>query len=136
MYRLSRGVVILIDEFDGIPQTVVSDFLYTLRQIYLSDEMHCPHSVGNRRCQEYRRSLITIGLFRRSISKMSLNYRTSRLSRYKNFFNSTLTKSDKPSFQRSLNPFINRLPGNRSSSIGLPKYSQWSWTFQRPSRLL
>ncbi len=41
-----KRVVLLIDEFDGIPQTVVSDFLYTLRQIYLSDEMHCPHSVG------------------------------------------------------------------------------------------
>ena len=41
-----KKVVLLIDEFDGIPQTVVSDFLYALRQIYLSDEMHCPHSVG------------------------------------------------------------------------------------------
>ena len=41
-----KKVVLLIDEFDGIPQTVVSDFLYTFRQIYLSDEMHCPHSVG------------------------------------------------------------------------------------------
>ena len=39
-------VVLLIDEFDGIPRTVVSDFLYALRQIYLSEEMHCPHSVG------------------------------------------------------------------------------------------
>ena len=39
-------VVLLIDEFDGIPETVVSDFLYALRQIYLSDEMKCPHSVG------------------------------------------------------------------------------------------
>ena len=39
-------VVIVIDEFDGIPQTVVSDFLYALRHIYLSDEPRCPHSVG------------------------------------------------------------------------------------------
>ncbi len=39
-------VVLLIDEFDGIPQTVVSDFLYALRQIYLSGDMKCPHSVG------------------------------------------------------------------------------------------
>ena len=39
-------VVLLIDEFDGIPRTVVSDFLYALRQIYLSDQLHCPHSVG------------------------------------------------------------------------------------------
>ena len=42
----STKVVLLIDEFDGIPATVVSDFLYSLRQVYLSDEMHCPHSVG------------------------------------------------------------------------------------------
>ncbi|MDE0634317.1 MAG: AAA-like domain-containing protein [Candidatus Poribacteria bacterium] len=39
-------VVVLIDEFDGIPETVVSDFLYTLRHIYLSNELHCPYSVG------------------------------------------------------------------------------------------
>lgn len=42
----STKIVLLIDEFDGIPRTVVSDFLYSLRQIYLSDEVHCPHSVG------------------------------------------------------------------------------------------
>lgn len=41
-----KKIVLLIDEFDGIPQSVLSDFLYTLRQIYLSDEMQCPHSVG------------------------------------------------------------------------------------------
>ena len=41
-----KRVVLLIDEFDGIPRTVVSDFLYALRQIYLADELHCPHSVG------------------------------------------------------------------------------------------
>ena len=42
----NKRVVIVIDEFDGIPQTVVSDFLYTLRHIYLSDEPRCPHSIG------------------------------------------------------------------------------------------
>ena len=41
-----KRVVLLIDEFDGIPPTAVSDFLYSLREIYLSDEMHCPYSVG------------------------------------------------------------------------------------------
>ena len=41
-----KRVVIVIDEFDGIPQTVVSDFLYALRHIYLSDEPRCPYSVG------------------------------------------------------------------------------------------
>ena len=41
-----KRVVLLIDEFDGIPSTVVSDFLYALREVYLSDDMPCPHSVG------------------------------------------------------------------------------------------
>ena len=41
-----QKVVLLIDEFDGIPKTVISDFLYSLRQIYLSEEMECPYSVG------------------------------------------------------------------------------------------
>ena len=39
-------VVLLIDEFDGMPQAVLSDFLHALRAIYLSDERRCPHSVG------------------------------------------------------------------------------------------
>ncbi len=39
-------VVLIIDEFDGIPQAVLSDFLHSLRAIYLSDERRCPHSVG------------------------------------------------------------------------------------------
>ncbi len=40
-------IVLTIDEFDGIPNTVVSDFLHTLRRIYLSDgEVRSPYSVG------------------------------------------------------------------------------------------
>lgn len=39
-------IVLFIDEFDGIPEAIVSDFLYALRYIYLSEEFHCPHSVG------------------------------------------------------------------------------------------
>jgi hypothetical protein len=40
-------VAIIIDEFDGIPQAAVSDFLYTLRKIYLSrDPNRCPYSMG------------------------------------------------------------------------------------------
>ena len=43
-----RQVVLVIDEFDGIPQAALSDFLYTLRDIYLEDDtaMRCPYSVG------------------------------------------------------------------------------------------
>ena len=41
-----QRIVLLIDEFDGIPQDLVSDFLYALRHIYLSDVLLCPHSVG------------------------------------------------------------------------------------------
>ena len=38
--------VLVIDEFDGIPQIAVSDFLHTLRHIYISGKPRCPHSVG------------------------------------------------------------------------------------------
>ena len=38
--------VLIIDEFDGIPQTALSDFLHTLRHIYISGKPRCPHSVG------------------------------------------------------------------------------------------
>lgn len=39
-------IVLMIDEFDGIPQSALSDFLYALRLIYLSDGPRCPHSIG------------------------------------------------------------------------------------------
>ena len=42
----NRRIVLMIDEFDGIPQSALSDFLYALHLIYLSDEPRCPHSVG------------------------------------------------------------------------------------------
>jgi hypothetical protein len=43
----NQRVVVIIDEFDGIPHAAVSDFLYSLRRIYLSDtKSRCPYSVG------------------------------------------------------------------------------------------
>lgn len=42
----NQKVVVVIDEFDGIPQAVLSDFLHSLRDIYLSDQSRCIHSVG------------------------------------------------------------------------------------------
>ena len=43
----NQRVVIFIDEFDGIPPAVVSDFLYALRRIYISRTVpRCPHSLG------------------------------------------------------------------------------------------
>lgn len=42
----NQKVVVVIDEFDGIPQVVLSDFLHSLRAIYLSDQTRCIHSVG------------------------------------------------------------------------------------------
>ena len=41
-----QKVVFIIDEFDGIPPTAVSDFLHTLRHIYHFEEERCLHSVG------------------------------------------------------------------------------------------
>lgn len=38
--------VLIIDEFDGIPSTALSDFLHTLRHIYIAGKPRCPHSVG------------------------------------------------------------------------------------------
>lgn len=42
----SQKVVVIIDEFDGIPEVALSDFLHSLRDIYLSDQTRCIHSVG------------------------------------------------------------------------------------------
>ena len=43
----NQRVVIFIDEFDGIPPAVVSDFLYALRRIYISRTVpRCPYSLG------------------------------------------------------------------------------------------
>ena len=42
----NQRVVVIIDEFDGIPQAAVKGFLHSLRHIYLSDERLCPYSVG------------------------------------------------------------------------------------------
>ena len=42
----NQRVVLVIDEFDGIPQVAVSDFLHTLRHIYIAGKPRCPHSIG------------------------------------------------------------------------------------------
>lgn len=42
----NQKVIIIIDEFDGIPQDAVSGFLNALRHVYLSDHLQCPYSVG------------------------------------------------------------------------------------------
>ena len=41
-----QRVVLVIDEFDGIPPAALSDFLHTLRHIYIAGKPRCPHSVG------------------------------------------------------------------------------------------
>ena len=39
-------IVLIIDEFDGIPAAAVKGFLHTLRRIYLTRGQRCIHSVG------------------------------------------------------------------------------------------
>lgn len=40
-------IILIIDEFDGIPEEAVAGFLHSLRRIYLSDSTNrCPYSVG------------------------------------------------------------------------------------------
>ena len=41
-----QRVVLIIDEFDGIPQAAVRGFLNALRHIYIAGKPRCPHSVG------------------------------------------------------------------------------------------
>ena len=41
-----QRVVFTIDEFDAIPRAALKGFLRSLRYIYLSDQIRCPHSVG------------------------------------------------------------------------------------------
>ena len=42
-----QRVVLIIDEFDGIPKEAVKGFLHSLRRIYVSNPIsRCPHSIG------------------------------------------------------------------------------------------
>jgi hypothetical protein len=42
-----RRVILIIDEFDGIPKEAVKGFLHSLRRIYVSNAIsRCPYSVG------------------------------------------------------------------------------------------
>lgn len=42
----NQRVVVIIDEFDGVPQAAVKGFLHALRHIYLADAPRYPHSIG------------------------------------------------------------------------------------------
>ena len=42
-----QRVILIIDEFDGIPKEAIRGFLHSLRRIYVSNAVsRCPHSVG------------------------------------------------------------------------------------------
>ena len=41
-----QRVVLTIDEFDAIPRAALKGFLRSLRYIYLSGQIRCPHSIG------------------------------------------------------------------------------------------
>ena len=42
-----QRVILIIDEFDGIPKEAVRGFLHSLRRIYVSNPIsRCPHSIG------------------------------------------------------------------------------------------
>ncbi|MDM8558193.1 AAA-like domain-containing protein [Candidatus Parabeggiatoa sp. HSG14] len=46
-YLKNRRLVIIVDEFDGIPTKEVNPFLHSLRRIYLSKKTNrCPYSLG------------------------------------------------------------------------------------------
>ena len=42
-----QRVILIIDEFDGIPKEAIKGFLHSLRRIYVSNPLsRCPHSIG------------------------------------------------------------------------------------------
>ena len=41
-----QRVVLTVDEFDAIPRAALKGFLRSLRYIYLTDQIRCPHSIG------------------------------------------------------------------------------------------
>ena len=43
--QIQIKIILIIDEFDGIPHSVVNDFLHILRENYLSDNTKSPYSV-------------------------------------------------------------------------------------------
>ena len=101
-------IVIIIDEFDGIPQTVLSDFLHTLRHIYLSDDQRCIHSVGIVGVKS-----ITQLNYDRSISPFNiqdeLNLTNFTLeNRCRNYFRNTRMRSGNLLTKKLLSHYINR----------------------------
>ena len=95
-----QHVILIIDEFDGIPKEAVRGFLHSLRRIYVSNAVsRCPHSVsivGVKSITQlnYDRSIS------RSISKMSSTCQTSRLNRCKNCLGNIQKKSVRHSPRR------------------------------------
>jgi len=81
----NQHFVVIIDEFDGIPPASLSDFLHTLRNIYIAGKSRCPHSVGFIGVKSITQ-LNYDRLFRFSISKMNSTCPTSRWNRCENYW--------------------------------------------------
>ena len=95
-----QRVVVFIDEFDGIPPAVVSDFLYALRRIYISRTFPDVPTALALLVSGVSHNLTTIVLSLRSISMTILLCPILRLLRCKSSLGNTQTRSDKPSFQK------------------------------------
>ena len=128
-------VVLFIDEFDGIPQAIVSDFLYALRYIYLSEEFHCPHSVGivgvkNIRQRNYDDSISPFNIQDEFIvPNFTLEQVHELLEQYMAEVGQPLrTRHHQGTAQTDCR-------GNPSLSIGVRKFSPRNWTSLKLKRL-
>jgi len=107
-------LVLIIDEFDGIPQDAFRGFLRSLRSIYVQRSMRkCPYSVGIVGVK----NVMQLNLDRSiSPSKTSSICPTSHLNRSTSCWHSIQMKSVKRLLRKSLKHSISKLPDNPSSS--------------------
>jgi len=123
----NQRIVLIVDEFDGIPQAVVSDFLYSLRRIYISRTTpQAPYSlsiigVKNIRQLNYDRSISPFNIQDEfTLSNFTLEQVHELLAQY--------TEEVGQAFASEVITSIHKQTGdNRFSSIDSDKYSPKNW---------
>ena len=132
-HHSGQKVVLVIDEFDGIPRSVVSDFLYSLRHIYLSGRHRCPHSVGIVGVKS-----ITQLNYDRSISPFNIQDEFKlpnfTLEQVRELLSQYTDEVGNPLSPRSSNLSTNRRLDNLCSSTGLLKFLLRRWTSRKANR--
>ena len=131
-----QRVILIIDEFDGIPREAIKGFLHSLRRIYVSNAVsRCPHSVGIVGVKS-----ITQLNYDRTISPFNIqdefnlpNFTLEQVQELLGQYTDEVGQEVCSKGHCSL--FINRLLDNLFLSIGLRRFSQKNLIFRKLSRL-